>query len=50
MILPDHYWIQLDPDSRNPTGKICHGYYGLSDKPMDGLWILVKQVEEPVED
>jgi len=44
MIFLDHYWIELDPDG-NPTGHVCHGHYGISDKPMEGFWIFVKQVE-----
>jgi len=50
MILPDHYWIELDPRTGNPTGNVCYAYYYPGDKPIVGLWILVEEVEEPVKD
>lgn len=50
MILPKHYWLEVDPETKNPTGQVCWAYYGQSDKPTDGYWILVEQVEAPNQD
>lgn len=38
------YWIEVDPETYNPTGKICWAYYP-DDKPINGFWIKVKEVK-----
>jgi hypothetical protein len=52
MILPDHYWLAVDPATGNPleSGGTCWAYYYPGDKPLLGHYILVKKVEEPIED
>lgn len=46
MILGEgHWWIQVDDDGM-PTNHICSAYYGDSDKPTVGKWILVKKVTQ----
>lgn len=42
---PREYWVEIEPDTGNPTGHICWAYY-LNDKPQKGNWILVKEVVE----
>lgn len=39
-----HYWVEVDSDEEY-TGNICSAYYGESDKPTVGIWILVKKVD-----
>lgn len=45
---PKYYWMEVDPETKNPTGEVCWVFYGFSDKPTEGYWILVKEVEPPV--
>ena len=40
---PGHYWIEVDKDGEY-TGNMCSAYYGHSDKPIEGVWKLVKEV------
>jgi hypothetical protein len=40
---PGYWWMELDEDGE-PTGHICSAYYGESDRPMQGTWILVGQI------
>ena len=47
MTYPDHYWLELNPETGNPTGEACHAYYGLSDRPTVGFWVMVCTVPEP---
>jgi hypothetical protein len=49
MTYNDHYWIEVDPETNNPTGNVCWAYWGLGDKP-EGYWIMVKRVEIPDKD
>ena len=41
---PGYWWIQVDEDGEY-TGHICSAWYGLADKPVEGIWVLVKRVE-----
>lgn len=43
--MDNHYWLEVNPETGNPTGLACWAYYGLNDKPTEGHWILVKKVE-----
>lgn len=38
-----HYWIEIDEDDL-PTGSACSAYYGESDKPMSGNYVLVRRM------
>ena len=38
-----YWWMQVDSDGM-PTGHICSAFYGDNDKPMEGNWILVRNV------
>lgn len=41
----EHYWLEVDPETMLPTGRArLVGYYGDSDKPTSGFWVLVKRV------
>lgn len=44
-----YYWLSVDYVTGNPTGEACWAYYGLSDKPTEGNWILVKEAYIPIE-
>lgn len=50
MIYTKKYWLEVDLETGNPTGNVCWAYYGEKDKPMDkpinGHWILVREVKE----
>ena len=35
-----HWWMEVDSDGM-PTGSICSAFYGESDKPVEGKWVLV---------
>lgn len=38
------YWIQVEPDTYNPTGHTCWSYYpGDTPCPSAGFWIEVKE-------
>ena len=48
-VYPDHYWVEisaLDSELKHTTGEVCSAYYGESDKPVQGIWILVKKVDD----
>jgi len=36
------YWVEVDPQTKNPTGNICWAYYP-SDRPSVGYWLEVIQ-------
>ena len=38
-----YYWIEVDPETFNPTGNICWGTF-LGDRPIQGFWIKVKSI------
>ena len=42
---PKEYWVEVDPETFNPTGNVCWAYYE-SDKPIEGHWIKVRKVNE----
>ena len=44
---PRDYWIEIDEDGL-PTGHACSAYYGVNDKPMEGTWILVREVKDEI--
>ncbi len=39
------YWVEVDPATKNPTGRVCWAYYP-GDEPADGTWIKVREVKE----
>ena len=39
------YWIEVDKETKNPTGNICWSYYQY-DKPLIGNWIEVIQTRK----
>jgi hypothetical protein len=39
------YWIEIDLETKNPTGRICWAFYP-QDKPAIGYWIKVREVKE----
>ena len=43
-----YYWIEADEDGEY-TGNMCSAYYGESDKPTVGNWILVKKTTIEIE-
>ena len=42
---PVQYWVEVDPETYNPTGAVCWACCH-ADKPIEGFWILVEQVED----
>jgi hypothetical protein len=53
MTYPGHYWLLIDPETELPSnepGSACSAYYGLSDKPVEGNWVMVCTVPEPRKD
>jgi len=45
MVKSKEYWLEVDPETKNPTGNVCWAYYGLADKPTEGYWILVQHIQ-----
>lgn len=44
------YWLEVNPETMLPTGKACSAYFGLSDKPIEGYWLLVEEISVPILD
>jgi len=44
--MEDHYWLEIDSETKIPTGKVCLAPFGVLDKPKDGFWILVQKKEQ----
>lgn len=39
------YWIEVDPRTFMPTGKICFSYYP-GDRPVVGNWLEVEWTKD----
>ncbi len=50
MTYPRRYWLEIDPETGNPTDQVCWAYYGESDRPIEGYWILVEEIAVPLLD
>jgi hypothetical protein len=38
---PGYWWLEVD-ENGVITGNICSAYYGTSDKPIEGIWKLIR--------
>ena len=38
------YYVEIDPETKNPTGNVCWAYYP-EDRPAVGTWLKVKETE-----
>ncbi len=43
--MKNRYWMEIDPETKNPIGNACWSYYD-ADRPLVGHWILVEEVKE----
>jgi len=42
------YWLEVDVEVGLPTGVFVVVNKAMTNKPLEGFWILVKHIEEPV--
>jgi hypothetical protein len=38
------YWVEIDYETKNPTGNICWAYFA-EDRPAQGFWIKVRELQ-----
>jgi hypothetical protein len=39
------YWVEVDRETKNPTGNVCWAYYP-GDRPSKGYWVKVRETGE----